>query len=371
MTKTAIDRPLYLDIHSLIMVSSQPMPDEVIRYTREKLNLFLTAAPITEQESDIVISRLESCHIFEWSNYHVNLKYGFLITEYNGETAIIFSYRAKTDIVVILSEPISVLCSDREKISDRLFDALMFCFNIVLCRKNGMFFHGAAFERGGKSVLLTGPFGTKKSMLLLAMLKDSWHFISDDKFILYDGSAYMLYPEIMIRAYYLKYLPWLESVIPDVKNFKKAEALREKIMSLASGYLPASLLPLFRMIYDPYTPVNINSNALFPDCKTMKSGKVSAVVLLSEGHNLESKKMSKADIIDYLTAVQRLISYEESNISSLKERLFLRDNSFRCSIYDIINSNFNDQDFFKLTLPVDCDMYLAFRELNRCLDEVV
>ena len=101
----------------------------------------------------------------------------------------------------------------------------------------------------------------------------------------------------------------------------------------------------------------------------MKSGKISSVVLLSEGHNLEITKTSKADIIDYLTSVQRLISYEESKISSLRERLSLRDNSFRCSIYDIINSNFSDQAFFKLTMPSDCDMDDALRELNHCLSQ--
>lgn len=369
MTKTEIGRPLYLDIHSLIKVSSPPMPDEVSRYTREKLNLFLTDAPITEKDSDIFISRLESCHAFEWANYHVNLKYGFLITEGNGETAVIFSYRARPDVIVILSKPIRVLYSEREKISDRLFDALMFCFNIVLCKKNGMFFHGAVAEKEGRAVLLTGPFGTKKSLLLLAMLKDSWNFISDDKFILHGGNAYILYPEIMVRAYYLKYLPWLESIIPDVKNFKKAEAFREWIRVFASRHLPAPLFPVLSKFYDPYAPVNINTDVLFHDCKIMKSGKVSAVVLLSDGHNLEITKMSKTEMIEHLAAVQRLISYEESKISSLRERLSLRDSSFRCSIYDIINSNFSDQAFFKLTMPSDCDMDDALRELNHCLSQ--
>lgn len=367
MTKTAIDKPLYLDIHSLIKVSSHPMPDEISRYTREKLSLFLTNAPITEGESDIVISKIEPHYSFGWTDYHFNLEYGFRITEYKGETAVIFAHRARPDVVVILSDPIRIFYVERQGISDKLYDALVFCLQITLLKRGGLFFHGAVAKREGSTVLLAGPFGSKKSMLLLTMLRDNWNFISDDKFILHGGNAYMLNPIIMLRDYYLEFLPWLEDIVPDVKKFKKAEAYRALIRKFAVRHLPASFFPLLRKFYDPFVPVNINVSALFPAFKTIMSARISVVVLLSAGPELKVTEVPRSDILEDLAAVQRLINYEELRFSLLKEQLFLQEKTFRCTIDDIIDGNFNDQVFFKLTLPINCDMNLAYLELNRCL----
>lgn len=369
MAKTTIDRPLYLNIHSLITVSSFPMPDEVSSYTREKLSLFLTDAPITEKEADIVISQLEADHPFTWTNYHVNLEYGFHITEHKGETVIIFAHRAKPDVIVILSDPIKILYKDRKGISDRLFDALMFCFQLVLSQKKGMFYHGAVAEKQGRCVILTGPFGTKKSMLLLTMLRDNWNFISDDKFILHGGNAYMLYHDIMMRAYYTEFMPWLEGIMPGMKRFKKDEAFRERVRIFVSRHLPASLLPVLSKLYDPYATVNINADELFPASMAKRSARISSVVLLSEGPVLVIGDATKTGILKDIVAVQRLISYEESKFSSLKERLFLQDKSFGCPADDIIDSNFEGQTFFRLTLPVNCNLDLAYQELKCCVEK--
>lgn len=363
------DRPLYLNIHSLITVSSFPMPDEVSSYTREKLSLFLTDAPITEQEADIVISQLEADHPFTWTNYHVNLEYGFSITECEGETVIIFAHRAKPDVIVILSDPIKILYKDGKGISDRLFDVLMFCFQLVLSQKKGMFFHGAVAEKQGRCVILTGPFGTKKSMLLLTMLRDNWNFISDDKFVLHGGNAYMLYHDIMMRAYYTEFMPWLEGIMPGMKRFKKDEAFRERVRIFVTRHLPASLLPVLSKLYDPYATVNINADELFPASRAKRSARISSVVLLSDGPVLEIRDATKTGILKDLVAVQRLISYEESKFSSLKERLFLQDKRFGCPADDIIDSNFEGQTFFRFTLPVNCNLDLAYQELKRCLEK--
>jgi hypothetical protein len=361
MAKKQNIMPVYFDIHSLVRVWAPDLPIDIAGDLKEWLNLFISESVPDEIRADIIVSRLQEDNTFEWTNNHIDLEYGFKIEEHEGAAAVIFAYRTKPDIVAVMSDVIKIYYSNRQGVSGRLYEVLSFCIQVVCYRGNAMLFHGAVAEKHGQGVLLTGASGTKKTMLLLNMLMDEWNFISDDKFILYQGGALMLDSTISLRDYYFDCIRSLKNYLPDADNFRKRESLKRVRVDFIFKHTPSYLLPLVKRLYNPFTTESISADVLIPGCKIIRSSKIHKVVLLHTGPHFSIERSTKKDVIEELLAIHRLTDHDTMPINCL---LYLHNPKYYFSIREIIETNFSEQDFIRLTLPVRCDPELVYKEVE-------
>ena len=366
MKKSIETTSLYLDIHSIIKVWAPDIPKEICNFLNKRLGSFTLSSYHNPEEADILLLQLKENPMLDSSLNRWNSLYGFWFTEYEKQLAIVFNYKGKSDVVIIFSKVIKILYTNRPKMSRRLYGILLFCLKLAINSKNGVLFHGAIARKGNNSVLLTGHRGTRKTMLLLTMLKNGWDYLSDDKFVLHNHNAYLFQNFIALQDHHFEALPWLREKMPVNRRFSKLSALlRKNAGTFAQKHVHKHLLHGIDRFCNP--SVHIQGDELFPSCKILNSVRPSTVIALFTGPVFNIEVVSKTDIIDELALIMRLIS-DDSN--ALECMLALYDSRFRYNMKEIIADNLNKLDFYKLTIPNNCDVDWVFQEVNKCLKQV-
>ena len=366
MVKSINSTSLYLDIHSLIKVWAPDMPHEISRYLNNHLGLFSAEPCGNRKEVDILLLQLQEFPTLTSSAYQLNSLYGFWLTEYQNQQAVVFNYRGEPDIIVIFSDTIKIFYNKRLKVSSKLYGILLFCFNLVLQKKNGLLFHGAAAKDENNCILLTGHRGAKKTIFLLAMLRNGWDYLSDDKFILHDTNAYLFQTFIPILNHHFDSLPWLAEIIQNNEKFRRKAKLRKIVRNSAQRDLPSYLFPsIERFLYDPSLIIEVNK--LFPTCKLIPSAKPSVVIVLSIGPQFKFESTSKNEIIDEMLAIQMLAFHKFSSLAYLFP---LYNKSYKYDLKNILDRNLIDPKFLKLTIPDDYSFDRVHNDIKQCLKQV-
>ena len=370
MEKSLKKTSLFFDVHSLITVRAPDMPDQVGNTLIKQLKLFISDLDTKSDHvlnADIVMLMRKPDRSLELPKNDTNTNYGFWITEYNGEQAIIFTYRNKPDIIVTISHLIKIFYVNRPRVAGKLYSILLFCFHLALYKKNGLLFHGAVATKKDNCVVLLGSRGSKKTMFLLSMLKDGWDYLSEDKFILHNNRAYIFQSSTPLRDQHFLLLPWLANLLPDSAKLKKKLEFRKWARTVFFKYAPQYLLHPMKKYYNP--SITIDVNKLFPDSKVISSAKPSIIIMISSGNQFDFKSVSRGSIIGEINTLHHLIMNAISQ--ELIPLLFLYNQNYKYDFETIVNSSFSDQQFFKLTIPVNSDMENIYKDFTSCLNQVL
>lgn len=359
-------KSLYLNIHNLIHVWAPNIPQNVSNYLRSQLGIFPVCSDNKPEEIDIHLIQLQEAPKLASSVNRWNSLYGFCLSEYEKQQAVIFNYKGTPDVIVTFSEVIKILYINRPRVSNRLYGILLFCFKLVLNKKNGLLFHGAIAKKEDNSVLLIGHRGTKKTLLLLTMLREEWDYLSDDKFVLHDNNAYSFQPFIKIMNYHFDLLPWLDEIKPGIRR-PKNWAFRKRIGDLAQMHVHKYLLPAVDKYCNPSLDIKVDT--LFPACKILHSVKPSTVIVLFIGPGFSFTNVSKKEaVVDEIALIQQL-AFQDMN--SFENLLALHNSKFRYDIKEIVADNMNGQRFYKLVIPDNYDIDRAYQEVSHCLKQVL
>lgn len=354
---------LCLDIHSLVTIYAPDLPFVVKNLLISRLGLFeVFDKPETV---DIMVLALPP-------KQHLTLPdsslYDFWLNEYQGEQAITFTYRGEGIVTIVFSDSLKILYRPVKKIAEQLYTILLYCIHLVLVGKNSLLFHGALAVSNDKknALILTGPRGSKKTSLLLNLLRDGWHYVSDDKFILSNKSAYLFQTFSVLCEHHIDSLPWLLELNPTLAKLNRWKRLRRGVKKLATQHLPAYFLPPLERYYDRTLMLPMEN--IFKDIEIINNIKPNIVVVLAFGLNFEIKAVSGSDMLSEIATIQSLPFYQFFRFEKI---LSLINSSYTINLQPIITDNMKDLVFFKLTVPFNYDIDNVYNELKKCLEAVL
>lgn len=354
-----------LNLHGLVKVWAPEVTDEVYYGMRKFLGHFFVEEKTQLESLDILLLPLASAKLKESLNNLSPSPYGMSFVEHHGDKGIVFNYKGVPDQVLILEDKITIYYTPRKKNLHRIYGLLLFSINLVLHQKDGLLYHGAGAVNGDTALLLTGLRGSKKTQLLMTLLQHEWHYISDDKLLLYNGTMYMFQDVIPIADHHLSSLPWLYDNLPKKVQRRKSvwrRTMRMQIAAFSRRWLSKHVLPLMEKVYDPQ--LLLNTLDMFPNCQLVSSASPSAVVLLSLGDKISCEQLEPDQAtLEEIAAIQSLVFY---SMGPLEQLVFFCNRSFTIPVGDIIRRNFSSgYPFFRLTIPGSADMEDVYKTLEK------
>jgi hypothetical protein len=136
--------------------------------------------------------------------------YTFQVTTQGAEA--LFYYRGKADLRVRWrTMGIRVDYCSRHGMADRLYGVLLWLLRRALNNAGAALLHGAAIVPKGENgaVLLVGPRGSGKTLLLLTLLRNAKGcYLAEDKMILFKGRVSSFQDDVPIQDHPIDALPW-------------------------------------------------------------------------------------------------------------------------------------------------------------------
>lgn len=358
---------LFLDIHSIIRVKVSEYNKTLYNILKKYYATFFNEDDrISKSEGpfDIILSQLKNRDDYAM-NYQSKYFVPFWIKKINGEVCIVFEYRGLPDTVIVLSEPIRLLYTIRQGFAGILFDRIVDAIHFALIRKRGVLFHGAVMSKGNMCILIAGPSGMGKSILVIDMLKDKWDYVSEDKFILINNKAYMFRPYIPIKDYHLRFFPDLLERGLLSKSRRGHFFSRKGLKSFIFKYFPEDIISSVEGLYNPTYFVQVTE--IFPDCRVIYSAEPNISVILKPG--FESGFFSQyreTAIQDILTLQWLAFPDYERVIRTLSLFGFENQNEINNSIID----NLKDIKLFNMISSYNEDPRMLYRSLQKGLENV-
>ncbi|MBI5233459.1 MAG: hypothetical protein HY880_03815 [Deltaproteobacteria bacterium] len=351
--------PLYIDMHSLVRLQAKEPSKEVQDVILSTVGRFRKDAAQTPERLDIMVGRRDpEDRSLDWISQNMDARNNFWITEYNGQTAIVLSYRGQPDVVVSLSDTIKIIYPERAKITWNFYTALHFALNLSLCKQDSFLFHGALMSKDGMNVVLAGTSGAKKSMLVFTMLREGWDYLSEEEFVLKDGIAHIYQTKVPLQDFHFDALPWLEGLAPkEVRDARKSSLLRKRLRPLCQRRLPNYLFSAIKRFFDYL--VWIETETLFPDVRIIEKARPTHIVMLSPGPELRIRPVEKERCVREIAAVQ--------HYNDMQTLLGMYDERYDYDYEGIISRNLGDQRFFKLNAPYPARPETIYKELDACL----
>ena len=365
MANSKNKKSLFFNLHSLIKIWAPNVPKEVNGFLISQLGHFIIKPRNKTKKVDIILLELNKLPVFKWSMDRWDSLFGFYLTEYQGQDALVFNYKGKPDVIVSFSETINLFYLNRPNVCRKIYAILLFCIDLSLNKKDGLLLHGAVVKNEKHCLVLMGHRGTKKTMLLLTMLRDGWDFLSDDKFILFNSTAYLFQPTVPLRGHHFDSLPWLTEIVSDKQKIMKWSAAKRGLAYLSRRYVHKHLLPAMDKFLNP--SLVISADILSPTCKIISSATPSIFIAIIMGNAFKLKNISKGDIIEKMTLIQRMSFYE---FGQAEYMLHLYKKNLKYDIKNIIESNLCCNHFFVLTIPDDFDINQTYQELRKCIKQV-
>lgn len=354
----------WLDLHSIIKVKISEYNRTLSNILKKYYATFIDENGKGNEPLDIILSPMrnrDNYALYYQSKYFIS----FWIKEISGNICIIFGYRGLPDIVIILSEPIQVLYTIRSGFAGLLFDRIVDAIQFALIRKKGVLFHGAVMSKENMCILIVGPSGMGKSILVIDMLNDGWDYISEDKFILFNHMAYMFRPYMPIKDYHFQYFPHLLDKRLVNKGRRGFFFSRKKLKSIIYKYFPEDVISRLEGLYSPTYFTQISD--ISPDRRIIYSAKPNISVILKPGFE------SSVSFIDRETALQDIQTLQwmafpdfEKIIRSLS--LFSYGNQIE--MQNLIADNLKDIQFLNITAPYDENPRMLYRNLKKGLENV-
>ena len=367
---------MYLNIHSILKVKACYLIDEVVPKFMEQFGTFTNKENISNDQFDIVVSKLESRMIndlmletykpYEWEHFGKNI-YNLWLYKFKKNLYAIIFHKGKVDVVINLSEPLKLYYTVRHKCWRNLFNSLILCLHIALYKKNGILFHGAVMCKNDLSIILTGPAGVGKSIFVLNMLNDGWDYLSDDMFILHNYKAHLLRTYSPIRGYHCQLLPWLQKKQFFDKKVIKWINTRGWLKNIAESYLPELILPRLERFLTP--SFLLSPTTIFQKSKIINRSKPNILIVLSPGFQFGFAPSSKGEVISDINTIQ---AFDFPEFEKLGRLISLYNYGDKYDIRKLIDCNLrNDMKYFKMTVPHKPDTNLLYKSFNECLQKVL
>jgi len=205
-----------IDFHSLATIWAPQLTDGVRAFLWRQFPLFFRQEiPDPPPHPDIILQPMGDLPLITDTNTRISALYGFSIFDYRGEFAVGLLHKRLPDILITLSDPLKIIYRPRPGNQGRLYGVLLFGIQLCLKRKNALLSHGAVVEKNGQTLLIAGHRGSGKTQLLLTLLRRGWNYLSDDKFILHRGTAYLFESRIYINDHLFF---WYSVRMPESSN---------------------------------------------------------------------------------------------------------------------------------------------------------
>ncbi len=347
---------LFLDFVGAATVRVDDAPPELDRHLRSRVPLFLRDAPADGTPPAIHFRPARPEDLAGWGDWEVDAPYGMVPVLHQGRRAVACRHRGAVDLVLVPGEPIEVLFRRHCKCAGRLYGALLVSLHLALRRRGALLVHAAAVadKRGG--LLLAGLRGSRKTQILLTLLRDGWGYLADDKVILSAGRVHLFQTLVGLADHHLASLPWLGA------RSRKGPSgvtrrVRETFASLSVKLLPRQLLPAASKVLDPVAFLDVHD--LFPECPVVREQAVDAVVLLGPGEALSAAPCGRAEALAELAGVQEMFFHD---LDPLDRLLALFSPSAPPPIAAVLDATLpSSVTFFRVGLPARCAVDEAAR----------
>lgn len=355
-------KTLDFDLHGILRVRGAHLPRSLAEGLRCHLAPFECPEAGIEKEADVLVSPLsaEERHALGAPPRPDSRLYD---CEMAGIPCVVFPYRGAPDVVFFPSPVMRLAFTERAGCEGKVQRILVAVTRLALRKKGIPLFHGAAARRAGHGVAITGPSQSGKTKCLLAMLKDGWGYLSDDKFILREGTAYSF------RRYMSLPETHREEILPALgvkgKRPGMAARLRGRAWRLASRHLPAYLLPRLRPLLLPTT--SVDPADLFDDTEILTRTPLTTVVLLVPGSEF------CADADDVARTLAGIVSAQETDSDESDAILtYLRAHGrFPWpSAQDMLTANLEGVNLVRLVVPRRASPGEIYTKVQECLPPV-
>ncbi|MBI5195720.1 MAG: hypothetical protein HZA10_05325 [Nitrospirae bacterium] len=364
MAGTVTGNSLFFNIHSLVRIKAEGLVPEADKLLLRHFRLFPDKDGLQGSKADILISQLRHKNMPFLQTRNTRDPSAFWINKHEGNFFIVFGSIKKPDILIKLSEKMELFYTPKKGCAWRIFDCLVLCIQLALQKKGGMLFHGSVMNQADKAVLLIGPGGIGKSILVLNLLKEGWNYLSEDKFILFDGKAYIFRDYIPLTDYHFDIFPWLYGMRSLDKNTLRHTAFRKRFKKLAESYLPSSVLQHLKYLYNP--PMFTDVADICPDCKIIHTAEPSTALILIPGAEFSFAEAGKEEIIGKIKAIQWSAFPMFEDVLRL---LSLYGYESRHDIDNIIEKSLSVRRFYAVTIPNESPDNI-YRNFKKCLSQV-
>lgn len=353
------DQTLGFDLHGMLRVRGVHLPAPLAEGLRRHLAPFECPEAGNDEEADILVGPLseEERQTLDSPPRPDSNLYD---CEMGGIPCVVFPYRGLPDVAFLPSPAMRLAFTNRPGCEKKVQRLLVAVTRLALRKKGIPLFHGAAARRSSHGVAITGPSQSGKTKCLLAMLKDGWGYLSDDKFILRKGTAYSFRPYMSLPdAHREEILPALgvPSGRPGVVT-----RMRRRAWHLASRRLPAYLLPRLRPSLLPTTAVD--PAGLFDGTEVLTQTPISTIILLVPGSDFRTDPEDAARTLDGIVSAQETDSEESDAILT---HLRAHGRFPWPSARELLAANLEDVDLVRLVVPRRASPSEIYARVQECL----
>ena len=365
MAGTVTGNSLFFNLHSLVRIKAGELVSEAEKLLLRHFRLFLDKNGLQGNKADILISQLRHKNIPFLQRQNTRAPSTFRVNKHGGDFFIVFGNIRKPDILIRLSETIELFYTPKQGCGWRIFDCLVLCIQLALQKKNGMLFHGSVMNKTDKTILLMGPGGIGKSILVLNMLKEGWNYLSEDKFILLNGKAHIFRDYIPLTDYHFDIFPWLYAMKSLDKKALRQAVFRKRFKKLAENYLPVQILQHLKYLYNP--PVFTDVADICPDCKIIQTAEPSTALILLPGDEFSVAEVRKEEIIGKIKTIQWSAF---PMLEDVLRHLSLYGYESRHDIDNIIEDSLSVRKFYAVTIPYAENPDNVYKDFKKCLSQV-
>lgn len=354
---------MLINLHSLLTIWAPEPTDGERRFLQQRFPLFAQNAAAAPDAPDILLEPLRAPSSAPLGAQHAYALYGCCVIDHRGETGVGTLHQGLPDILLIPSTPLRLLYRPRPGITRPLYGLLLFAMQLCLRRKDALIVHGAVVSRGAQTLVISGHRGTRKTQLLLTFLRHGWDYLSDDKFILHQGKAWLFEPYLYLGDHLYPQVPWLRQASPRSRLQRGAARARGRLRGLAYRHLPKRLLSPAARLLDPARRCAIED--LSPSTALCMQGIPSHGFVLLQDRRFAIEPISREKGVASLSRIDQLLFMASEPMEQL---LHLYTGAEARPLDEIIERNLPDIPFARLRLSEDTALEDIHREILTCCE---
>lgn len=352
----------FIDLHSLITLRAPDVIEECNAFLKRRFPLFVGEDPDEAGKSDIVLLPLADYSSVSLTERYSQALHGFGIFDVGGKAAVGFTYKGTVDVLVVPTDPVKVLYRPRKDISRQLDGPLLFAMQLCLRRKDALMAHGSVVIKDERALLIAGHQGTRKTQLTLTFLNHGWDYLSDDKFLLHRGEAYLLESYLYLKDHHLE-IPSLTGPLADQRPRRATGQTRAWLRSLAFQYLPGRIPWSLLRRLDPARQCDVAE--LAPGAAVHMTGRLSHGFMLLNGRDLEVEPIAHKELVAHLAAINRLLFRDALSMEAM---LGLYTPIATDSVDEVLPRNLVDMPAHRVSIADNTPLNSVYERLLMCCE---
>jgi len=357
-------KPVHINFHSLVSVWAPRLTDVFRADLELQFRHFIQeTGPEPPPHPDIVMTPMSDLPPATEDSSRLFALYGVSVLDYHGEVAVGLLHRGLPDVLVVSSDPLKIVYRPRAGNQSRLYWALLFGIQLSLRRKGALLVHGAVVEREGQTLWLAGHRGSRKTQMLLTLVRQGWNYLSDDKFILHNGMLYLFESRIRINDHLFSCLPWIRRMVPRTLLQQSATPLRNLVRPLAYRWLPKRPTLGLEKTLNP--TVHQEIEVLMPSCRIRTQAEPTRSFLLFHGNTLSVREIPRQLAVTTLSSINRMLF---SSMASMESMLVLYAGVDNEPLQNLFDRNLPDMPFHKVVVPEKSIPESVCQEILKCCE---